>query len=136
MGFSSVASAYSVVSSLDKETSGSKTPKTYCEKDELLFSISDHGNVLIVFGKNGRFPVLKSKVRQMSIDSPEKLINAIKTVDLKMSHVFPIEFVLGITENKTWEQEFIEKVKKSDIRPSLRNEILQRYQNETKETRR
>jgi len=122
-----LASGYSVVTALVNEYSGGKARKEYCKKGETLFVISDRNNVLIVFGKNGFFPILTVNTEKVVIDNPEKLINAIKTVDLRMAYGFPHDFVIGITENKPWEAEFVEKLRKSDVRASLKKEILERY---------
>ena len=131
MVFSICSQVSYTVASLGDEYSGGKVKKEYCKKGDTLFVISDKGNVLIVYGKNGRFPILKSNVKEIMIQSPEELINRIKEVDLKMSYGFPIEFVLGITENKPWESEFVEKLRKSDVRASLKKEILERYESDS-----
>lgn len=90
--------------------------------------VSDRDNVLIVFGKNGFFPIHTANTKQVMITGPQDLINRIKEVDLKSAYMFPTEFVLGITENKPWESEFVEALKKSDVRLSLKNEILEKYE--------
>jgi len=123
LGTSSQVS-YTVVSALSDEYSGGKARKEYCKRGESLFVISDTGNVLIVFGPNGRFPILKSNTQEEMIQNPQDLINAIKAVDLKSAYMFPIEFLMGVLENKSWKNDFIEDLKKSDVRASLKNEIL------------
>lgn len=129
MVFRSSHKCFPVVRSSENEYSGGKTRKEYCKKGETLFVTADKENVLIVFGPNGRFPILKSNTQEIMIQNPQDLINRIKDVDLKMSYGFPVEFVLGITENKPWESEFVEALKKSDVRLSLKNEILEKYEN-------
>lgn len=128
MVFKSGHKCFTVVSSAEDEYSSGKTKKLYCKKNDLLLVVSDRDNVLIVYGSNGFFPILTSNTKTVMIDTPDKLINTIKTVDLKMSHCFPTEFVVGITENKPWENEFVEALKSSDVRASLKREILGRYE--------
>jgi len=124
-----LASGYSVVTALVDEYSGGKARKEYCKKGDVLFVISDRNNVLVVFGKNGFFPILTVNTKEIMVTSPEDLINKIKETDLKTSYCFPVDFIIGITENKPWEAEFVEKLKISDVRASLKKEIIERYEN-------
>ena len=123
------ASDYSVVSSLEDQYSGGKNKKEYCKKGDSLFVLSNNGNVLIVFGKNGGFPIRTEETKEIMINTPEELISKIKEVDMKMSYGFPIEFVLGIISNKPWKTEFMEKLENSNVRLTLKNEIKQKYEN-------
>ncbi len=118
-----------VVKALDDVFSGHKKPELQAKKGDSLGVISDHGNVLIVQSKHGRFSIKKSKTQEIMIASPQELISKIKEVDCRLSYTFPVCFVTGITENKPWEQEFIELLKKSDLRNSLKTEILKAYDN-------
>ena len=47
-----------------------------------------------------------------------------------MNYGFPFEFVYGILENKDWKEEFIELLKKSDVRETIKNQILKYYETE------
>jgi len=122
------ASDLSVSFSLKDQFSGGKEKRVYCKKGEAFFVTVDNGNVQIAFGKNGYFPILTSSIEKIMISSPEELINKIKEVDSKMSYGFPIAFVTGIISNKPWKEEFIEKLKKSDVRPVLKTDILKEYE--------
>jgi hypothetical protein len=115
-----------VVSSLEDEYSGGKEKRVYCKKNDPLFVTMDSGNVQIVFGKYGYFPILTSKIKEIMVSSPEELIEKIKTVDSRMTYGFPTDFVLGILETKEWKEEFVDKLTKSDVRKSLKEDILKR----------
>lgn len=123
-----VASTFIVVTSLVDQYSGGKEKekKEYCKKGDTLFVISNRDNVLIVFGPNGRFPILTNETKEVMINTPEALIKSIKEVDSKMNYGFPIEFVFGILENKPWKDEFFTKLKDSDVRKLLKEEILEK----------
>lgn len=104
-----------------------KTKTLYCNKNDTVIAFSNHGNVAIVYGKNGLFSVLTEHLKEITMDAL-RLIKSIKYVDAKMAYGFPVDYVREITEGKDWEEEFKEKLKASDIRESLKTKILESYE--------
>jgi hypothetical protein len=120
---------YQATEDISSRFNSGKKPRIYCTKGETLFPLTN-GDLLIVASKKDVFSVRKEKLRKIDM-TPSKLIVTIKDVADNPhinANTFPYDFVIGITENKPWEKDFIEMLKKSDIEETIKQNLIQRYE--------
>ena len=86
---------------------------------------------IIVATKKEMFSVTQHQIEPVMMN-PKKLIASIKEVfsnPVMTLDKFPYDFITGLTEGKEWEQDFIRELKQSDLNETLKNKILEKYEN-------
>jgi len=120
---------YQAIRDIISKIKTNKKERIYCTKGQILIPLTT-SRPLIVADKNEIFPVSDEDVKKIDMNT-SKLLTAIKDVSENPSitdKTFPYDFVTGITENKEWEKDFLEQLKKSNINQSIKTNILKKYE--------
>ena len=117
-----------MIAKTQKISSPLKGREIYSENGETVF-VTSVSKVLICYGKRGYFPCKPIDVEFMPI-TPASLVKTIQEVSEKDIISFPYPFVMGIieTKDKQFATEFLDKLKKSQIKPEIKKEIIGRYE--------